>query len=66
MTQLAPLEPAYMHDPKVMSPEARTVLHVGVYRREKVAFHGEGYDVQMEVLAYYGKDTSERPQGWHL
>lgn len=51
------------HHPSSVAPKTKC----GVYRRETVMFDsGNGLQVSLSVLAYYGSEPADRPRNFHL
>lgn len=55
------------YDPSVFSPDALVPLETACYRVERVAWDSaDGLSLNITVLAYYGRDSQDRPKGWCL
>ena len=47
-------------------PENTVTVNEAVYKVQKIGFTQPGLDVRVEVLAYYGRDRRDRPNGFYL
>lgn len=48
------------------APYEAVTVETGVYKVEKIGFAGAGFDARVEVLAYYGRDRKDRPEGFFV
>jgi hypothetical protein len=47
-------------------PEAVVPMQQAVYKVETLRHDAGETSVSMKVLAYYGRDRQDRPEGWYL
>jgi hypothetical protein len=64
------LEPVWlaeaMWDSMKALPDTVVPIHQAVYKVEMLRHDMGETSVSMKVLAYYGRDRQDRPEGWYL